>query len=277
VTTARHHQENFPVASWLCPPRLRPPILAIYRFARRADDLADEGDASADERRVALAAMREQLLALPARIEPAEADWAVPLARAIDEHALPKGLLQDLLAAFEQDIWKESYADRAELLDYCRLSANPVGRLLLHLAGCREPEALAQSDAVCTALQLINHWQDLSVDIRKPRLYLPETDLQRHGLSAAALLAGQHSAALAACVAELNDWALELMAQGRPLPRRVGGRLGWELRLVIEGGTRVAERIRAMDHATLLQRPRLRAWDAPLLLSRCLFFREGAA
>ena len=275
MPTARHHQENFPVASWLCPPRLRPPILAIYRFARHADDIADEGDATPAARRAALAAMREQLLALPDRIDPAAA-WAAPLAAAMREFALPRPLLLDLLAAFEQDIWKTAYADRAELLDYCRLSANPVGRLLLHLAGCGEAEALAQSDAICTALQLINHWQDLSVDIRKPRLYLPQADLQRHGLSTAEVLAGRHSAALAACVSELTDWALALMDQGRPLPRRIQGRLGWELRAVVEGGTQVAERIRAMDHATLLQRPRLRAWDAPLLLARCLFFREGA-
>lgn len=269
----RHQAENFPVASWLCPPRLRAPILAIYRFARQADDIADEGDASPDERLAALRQMRKQLLALPERPDPAAA-WTAALALAIREHGLPLPLLADLLAAFEQDCVKQRYADRDELLAYCRLSANPVGRLLLHLAGVNEPEALAQSDAICSALQLINHWQDLSVDIGKPRLYLPQADLDRHGVDANAVLAGHHSAELAACVAELNDWALALMASGRALPRRVGGRMGLELRLVIEGGTRVAERIRAMNHATLLQRPRLRAWDAPLLLARALHFRQ---
>jgi squalene synthase HpnC len=274
VPSARHHQENFPVASWLCPPRLRPPILAIYRYARHADDIADEGEASAEQRRAALQQMREQLLALPDRSDPAAA-WTPALGQAMQTHALPKAPLLALLEAFEQDTHVQQYADRAALLDYCSKSANPVGRLLLHLADVREPEALAQSDAVCTALQLINHWQDLSVDRLKPRLYLPLTDLARHGLNAETVLAGQHSPALAACVAELNDWAMALMDQGRPLARRLGGRLGWELRLVIEGGSRVAERIRAMDHATLLQRPRLRAWDAPLLLARAVCFREG--
>lgn len=268
----RHHAENFPVASWLCPPRLRPAVLAIYRFARCADDIADEGEASPEERLAALRRLRAQLLALPDRPDP-EAPWAGPLAAAVREHQLPLGLLADLLSAFEQDCVKQRYATRAELLDYCRLSANPVGRLLLHLAGVSEPAALAQSDAVCSALQLINHWQDLSVDVRKPRLYLPQEDLDRHGVSAEAVLAGRHSPALARCVAELNRWALDLMDEGRPLPRRVGGRMGLELRLVIEGGTRVAERIRGMNHATLLQRPRLRAWDAPLLLVRALRFR----
>lgn len=269
----RHQAENFPVASWLCPPRLRAPILAIYRFARCADDIADEGDASPAERLAALQRMREQLLALPERVDP-DAPWAVELAQAVRQHALPLPLLADLLAAFEQDCVKQRYADRAELLDYCRLSANPVGRLLLHLAGVDDDEALRQSDAVCTALQLINHWQDLGVDIGKPRLYLPQSDLLRHGVDADAVLAGRHSPELAACLAELNDWALALMNSGRPLPRRVKGRMGLELRLVIEGGTRVAERIRAMNHATLLQRPRLRAWDAPLLLIRALHFRD---
>jgi hydroxysqualene synthase len=273
VPRERHQAENFPVASWLCPPRLRAPILAIYRFARQADDIADEGDAGPDERLTALRQMREQLFALPDRPDPS-CPWAAPLAVAIREHGLPLPLLADLLAAFEQDCVKQRYADRAELLAYCKLSANPVGRLLLHLAGVHEPEALVQSDAICTALQLINHWQDLSVDIRKPRLYLPQTDLERHGVDLDALLAGRHSPELAACIAELNDWALALMDSGRPLPRRVGGRMGLELRLVIEGGTRVAERIRAMNHATLLQRPRLRAWDAPLLMARALHFRQ---
>lgn len=271
---ARHQQENFPVASRLCPPALRAPILAIYQFARTADDLADEGDRPAGERRALLEQMRVQLAALPERPDPAAA-WTAPLAQAIATHELPKPLLADLLSAFEQDTWVQRYPDRAALLDYCRRSANPVGRLLLHLSGVNDAEALQQSDAVCTALQLINHWQDLGVDIRKPRLYLPEADLARHGVDPEAVLRGVHSEALARCLAELTDWALALMAQGRPLPRRVGGRLGFELRLVVEGGTRVAEKIRTMNHATLLQRPRLQAWDAPLLLLRALRYRSS--
>lgn len=254
---------------------MRPPILAIYRFARTADDVADEGQASPAVRLAALARMREQLLALPHRVDPT-ADWAEPLAEAMRAHALPKPLLLDLLSAFEQDCKGHAYRDRSELLDYCRRSANPVGRLLLHLVGVTDADALRQSDAICTALQLINHWQDLGVDVRKPRLYLPASDLSRHGVDPATVLRGKHSPELAACVAELLDWAVSLMNEGRPLPRRVGGRLGIELRLVIEGGHRVAERIRAMQHATLLHRPRLRIWDAPLLLARALRHRDGA-
>lgn len=270
----RHQKENFPVASRLCPPRWRAPILAIYRFARTADDIADEGDASPMERQAQLVAMRQQLLALPERVDP-NCPWAPALAQALREHKLPKAALLALLDAFEQDTHKTQYADREELLAYCARSANPVGRLLLHLRGLQDAESLRQSDAICTALQLINHWQDLSIDIGKPRLYLPLTDLARHGLSPEAVLRGQHSPALAACLCELNDWAMGLMDIGRPLARRMGGRLGLELRLVIEGGTRIAEKIRAMRHTTLLQRPRLRPWDAPLLLTRALVFREG--
>jgi hydroxysqualene synthase len=265
----RHQQENFPVASWLCPPRLRAPILAIYRFARAADDLADEGDAPPALRQAQLAQMRAQLLALPDTV-PAT-PWGAALAAAVREFQLPLPLLAALLDAFEQDTWMQRYPDRAALLAYCERSANPIGRLLLHLAGLRDPAALAESDAVCSALQLINHWQDLGVDVKKPRLYLPLSDLARHGVDPEAVLAGRHSPQLAACVGELNDWALALMHQGRALPSKLGGRMGLELRAVMAGGRRVAAKISRLDHATLLQRPRLRAWDLPAIAARTLF------
>lgn len=278
VTPARHRQENFPVASLLCPPAWRPAVLAIYAFARHADDLADEGEATQSERQAALARVRAQLAALPGNPDPA-APWAAPLAAAMREHALPPALLHALLDAFVQDTQVDRYADREALLGYCANSANPVGRLLLHLAGVDDAEALRQSDAICTGLQLVNFWQDVGVDRLKPRLYLPLADLARHGVRADDVLSGRGAPGLAACVAELNDWAQGLLDAGRPLPRRVGGRFGFELRLVIEGGTRIADKIRAMNHATLHQRPRLRAWDAPLLLARALAWsgrRAGA-
>lgn len=274
VTAQRHHQENFPVASLLCPPAWRPAVLAIYAFARHADDIADEGHATPAQRQAALAGVRAQLNALPAHPDPSAA-WASPLAAAMRAHALPPSLLHALLDAFEQDTHVDRYADRDGLLDYCAKSANPVGRLLLHLAGVNDAEALRQSDAICTGLQLVNFWQDVSVDRLKPRLYLPLADLQRHGVSAEDVLSGRGAAGLTACVAELTQWAQSLLDAGRPLPQRVGGRFGFELRLVVEGGTRIAEKIRAMDHATLHQRPRLRAWDAPLLLARALLWKAS--
>jgi squalene synthase HpnC len=268
----RHRDENFPVASWLCPPPLRAPILAIYRFARYADDLADEGDASVAERQQALAALRAQLdrLGSGQPPEPRYAELLNPLGRALRVHSLPLPLLHKLLDAFVQDTQVQSHPNRAALLTYCERSANPVGRLLLHLVGVQSAPALSASDAICTALQLINFWQDVGVDRAKARVYLPQDALQRHGLAAQTVLDGQDSPALRACIAEELNWATALMTQGRTLPRHMPGRLSWELRLVIEGGLRVAEKIRAMDHATLLHRPRLRAWDAPLMLWRAV-------
>jgi squalene synthase HpnC len=173
------HYENFPVASWLCPPHLRAPIAAIYAFARTADDIADEGPANAAQRLADLAAYRADLHAIAAGQAPSERWSAVfaPLADMLQSHALPVPLLDDLLSAFIQDVEKTrdgaGYAHRTELLDYCRRSANPVGRLLLHLYGVQGAQALDESDAICTALQLINFWQDLSVDLPRARFTCP--------------------------------------------------------------------------------------------------------
>lgn len=272
------HYENFPVASVLCPPRLRAPITAIYHFARTADDLADEGTASAEER---LAALRRYRLALIAAADgQAVREWPQvfgPLQQQMALCKLPLSLLQDLLDAFEQDCGNPIYRDRQQLTDYCRRSANPIGRLLLHLYGESDPEALAQSDAVCTALQLINFWQDPSVDLPRARSYFPEQDLARHGLTTADLLRGTDTAATRALLRELCDWATALMHQGSPLVFALRGRIGWELRLVIQGGLRVLERIRAMDHQTLGARPHLTALDVPVLMWRALRMSRSAS
>ena len=266
------HYENFPVASWLCPAALRPPIQAIYHFARTADDIADEGDAAAAERLATLAAYRADLAAVAAGRAPSPRWQPVfgPLAQAIDRHGLPLPLLDDLLDAFMQDAGNPAYADRAELLDYCRRSANPVGRLLLHLYGVRAEQALAESDAICSALQLINFWQDLSVDGPRGRHYVPVADRERHAVPLADLAACRDSPASRALVRELCAWARSLMLAGAPLVHRVPGRAGWELRFVVQGGLRVLERIAAMDHAALLHRPTLGAADAPRLAWRVL-------
>ncbi|MBB5205848.1 squalene synthase HpnC [Inhella inkyongensis] len=268
----RHHDENFPVASWLCPARLRPPILAIYRFARYADDVADEGDASPAQRQAELTELRASLDAIAQGLppSPAHAQLMAPLAEAIEEHALPLAPLHALLDAFVQDTEVLRYENRAALLDYCRRSANPVGRLLLHLVGVQGPTAWAASDAICTGLQLVNFWQDIGVDRLKGRVYLPADALAARGLQPEAILAGQDSPALRACVGEQTRWAEALLRQGRALPPLVPGRLAWELRLVIEGGLRIAEKIHHLDHDSLNRRPRLRAWDAPQMLIRAL-------
>lgn len=266
------HYENFPVASVLCPPRLRPPIVAIYHFARTADDLADEGEATPLARLADLAEYRRALLAATqaGALAPRWQSVFAPLRRQVQAFALPVDLLHDLLDAFEQDVRNPHYLDRSALLDYCRRSANPIGRLLLHLYGIQDAQALHRSDAICSALQLINFWQDLSVDGPRGRHYVPEADAGAHGVSAEDLTACRDSPAARRLVRTLNDWAMALMLEGAPLCHQVPGRAGWELRLVVAGGLRIAERIRRMDHATLASRPALAAWDLPALLWRAL-------
>ena len=272
------HYENFPVASWLCPSALRPAIAAIYRFARTADDIADEGPASVDERRMLLAEYAGAL-ERAARGDTSGRWQAVfaPLAVAIVRHRLPLAPLTDLLSAFAQDTGNPPYADRATLLDYCARSANPVGRLLLHLAGVADREALAQSDAVCTALQLINFWQDLSVDLPRGRVYVTGADATRFGLAAAQLRAGADSDASRALVRSLVAWARASMLVGAPLVHRLPGRMGWELRLVVQGGLRVLDKIEAGGCNALSQRPIIGRADLPWLAWRAMRMRRPVA
>lgn len=271
------HYENFPVASVLCPPRLRPPIVAIYRFARTADDIADEGSAPLEKRCADLAAMRADLEAVAAGRAPGPRWPQVfgPLAAQMAAFALPPRLLHDLLDAFDQDAANPLHADRASLLDYCRRSANPIGRLLLHLYGIGDARSLARSDAICTALQLINFWQDVGLDASRGRFYVPVQELDAAGVSLDDLRARRDSPALRALIARLCDWAGDLMAEGAPLAPALPGRTGWELRFVVQGGLAVLEKIRRMDHATLLHRPTLGATDLPRLAWRALRMRAA--
>jgi hydroxysqualene synthase len=273
------HYENFPVASWLCPPALRPAVKAIYGFARTADDLADEGDSPAAQRLIELQAFRDDLERSAAGSAPSERWPAVfaPLRQALFRYALPLPLLRDLLSAFEQDVRNPVYPDRAALLDYCARSANPIGRLLLHLYRVDDSRALAQSDAICSALQLINFWQDLSVDAPRGRHYVPLADGQRHGVSLQMLSAREDNAQVRALVQALCRWAAQLMHRGAPLVHRLPGRAGWELRLVVQGGLAILETIERMDHATLTRRPRLYASDVPRLLWRASRMQRPSA
>ena len=254
------HPENFPVASWLCPPALRPAIAAIYAFARAADDIADEGQMPATDRLAMLQAFR-QALHNPTQAARFHPEIFEPLHQVIALKALPVNLLDDLLKAFEQDVTASAnactYADMNDLLRYCELSANPVGRLLLHLYGVHDETSLAHSDAICSALQLINFWQDLSEDIPRGRYYLPQDQAAK--LSDAELLAF------------LCQHAHQLMMSGAPLVHRVPGRAGWELRLVVQGGMRILEKVRQLGPQALHTRPRLRPWDLPLMFWRSLW------
>lgn len=272
------HYENFPVASWLCPAHLRPAVAAIYHFARTADDIADEGNADTATRLADLAAYRIALDGA-AHGQP-DARWPHvfgPLGKAIQQHRLPMPLLHDLISAFEQDVRhterRHRPADMAELLAYCRLSANPVGRLLLHLWGVQDALALQRSDHICSALQLINFWQDLSRDLPRERCYLPADALRRQGLQAEDFLpdATATDAPRRAVVADLCAHARGLMQMGEPLVHQVPGRAGWELRLVVQGGLRVLDRIAGVQHRSWAVRVTVERSDLPRLLWRALW------
>ncbi len=292
------HYENFPVASWLCPPALRPAVTAIYHFARTADDLADEGEHSPEARLQALAAYRaalERCVQMPAApvANGATLPTAWPglfghLATVVQRHALPVQPLHDLITAFEQDVRHTAsahrYADTQELMAYCQLSANPIGRLLLHLYGVTDATSLRQSDHICSALQLINFWQDITVDLPRQRVYLPRATLAAHGLeldstvralSSPTGLTGQPAQQLASAVAELCSQARALMQTGAPLALRLPGRAGWELRLVVQGGLRILDKIAQADHRSWLVRPSVTPLDAPRVLWRAARMRPA--
>ena len=268
------HYENFPVASWLCPPTLRAPIAAIYHFARSADDIADEGSAGTGQRLAELDAYHAELRAIAQGRDPGALRPEVfgPLARALREHHVPTRLLHDLLDAFEQDVrYSDSgqrYRDDTELLDYCRRSANPIGRLLLHLYRIDDPALLQHSDQICSALQLINFWQDLGQDLARGRCYPSLETMHRFGVREADLLRPDGTPGARQLVAHYAAEARRMMHHGAVLALRIPGRAGWELRLVVQGGLRILDKIEACGFATWRQRPRLRAWDLPLLLWR---------
>jgi len=273
LKTGIDHYENFPVASLLCPPQLRPAVAAIYWFARTADDIADEGDASAQQRLSDLAAYRSDLMAA-AQGQAGSARWPGVFERlrpVMEQSALPVDLLADLLSAFEQDVVKQRYASEAELMDYCRRSANPVGRLLLHLYGVSDARSLAHSDCICSALQLINFWQDLSIDIPRGRIYLPADAWQRHGVTEAQLLALDSTQETINLIADLARSARATMLAGSQLPKTVHGRAGWELRLVVQGGLRILDKIEALGFNTLKTRPKLGRWDFVVMAWRALW------
>lgn len=251
------HYENFPVASLLLPARLRPAVRAIYRFARTADDIADEGDAADQDRLAALAALGTAL----DRIDAGEDGGWPDLAEAMRRHALPVAPLRDLLSAFAQDVTVKRYADYAALLDYCRRSANPVGRLLLSLYRVHDHSAQAWSDHICTGLQLANFWQDVAVDWKKGRVYVPQSELARFGLDEGAIDAGRAGGQWTALMCAQTAVARRMLESGAPLSRRLPGRIGWELRLVIQGGLRVLQRIDRVDGDVFSRRPRLQVGD----------------
>lgn len=266
------HYENFPVASILLPPALREPVAAIYWFARNADDFADEGDLPPEQRRALLAEYQAELDAIE-RDEPTRHPVFVRLRPVIARYELPLQLFRDLLDAFIQDIDKTRYVDFAELMDYCRRSADPVGRLLLHLFGAATARNLARSDAICSALQLINHWQDVGIDAAKGdrgRIYLPQDDMARFAVSDETILRRVASADFSELLRFQVDRARALMLSGAPLGWDLPGRIGLEIRAITAGGLRVLDKIEAVDYDVFSRRPKLETFDWPLIMWRSL-------
>jgi len=254
------HYENFPVASILLPRRLVPAVEAIYAFARSADDLADEGQATPGERLAALDAYERELDGIAAGATSTNPMFA-RLGAVVDQYRLSLAPMRDLLSAFKQDVVTQRYHDYASLLDYCRRSADPVGRLMLALYGADDDINLLESDAICSALQLTNFLQDVAIDLEKGRIYIPLEDLARFKVSEAALRAGTIDAPFQALMRFEVERTRALMLLGAPLAKRLPGRIGWELRLIVQGGLRILDRIEAAGYDVFRRRPVLSAPD----------------
>ena len=276
------HYENFPVGSWLLPAAQRPAVGALYRFARYADDVADEGDAPAAARHAELDALDSAVARLGRGAPPGHAAVA-PLEAHARRLGLPTELLSALLSAFRQDVDTTRYPDYAALADYCRRSADPVGRLMLRIFGIARPDDDVLSDRICTGLQLVNFAQDVAIDWRRGRLYMPLSELRAHGVFEADIDAatrhGSPSPALRALVRAQVERARAMLESGAPLAARVPTRLAWELRLIVSGGLRICDRLAACGFDPFGARPALGARDAPALLAGALRLRgaHGAA
>jgi squalene synthase HpnC len=255
---AKSHYENFPVASLLLPKRLRRPISVIYAFARTADDFADEGNGTPAERLAKLESYRQALQAISANQYLGDDPIFIALADVIQQHQLPQQLFDDLIKAFQQDVAQQRYQDLHEVMLYCRYSANPVGRLILLLHGQATEHQLQQSDAICSALQLINFYQDIEQDLTEMnRVYLPQDQLNAHAITEADLLITD-TTRLAPLLRGLYHHTATLMQQGVPLGVSVNGRLGWEIRAMILGGVASLRLLQQQQDHQLLLRPRLK-------------------
>ncbi|MCW8853272.1 MAG: squalene synthase HpnC [Gammaproteobacteria bacterium] len=257
---ARSHYENFPVASWVLPRRMRKPVAAVYAFARMADDIADEGNLDDNSRIRQLDAMAEQLDLIAAGKAPDDAMY-IALADSIEKHHLPIELFHDLLSAFKQDVSKKRYADFGELMNYCRRSANPVGRLLLHIYGQTDRQSLGQSDAICSALQLINFYQDLNQDyVEMGRIYIPEDEMAASFVTEAHISNSRSDGPMLHLMRKQYERANKLLSAGAPLGKNLKGRFGFEIRLIIAAGSRVIQKL-YQQNTDVFSRPRLNKAD----------------
>jgi squalene synthase HpnC len=261
------HYENFPVASWLLPARFRRPVELIYRFAREADDFADEGDAAPQARLAQLQQFNAALDDIEAGRDP-RIPWFRDLGAIIAQHSLPVQALRDLLSAFAQDVTRTRYARFADVLDYCRRSADPVGRLLLVLYGADTDENRRCSDAICTALQLVNFLQDVAIDYQKGRVYLALDELAAHALTVDDIAKQRADVVWSRFMAGQVARTRAMLNSGRPLGHVLRGRLGLEMRTIIAGGSRILDKIDRVQGDVFRRRPVLEWHDWPRMLAR---------
>ncbi len=264
------HYENFPVASVLLPKRLRRPVALIYAFARSADDFADEGNDPPEQRLRNLGRYQQELDAIEADESPRIPLFS-DLAQVIRQHRLPVALFRDLLSAFSQDVVKGRYADFAEIMDYCRRSANPVGRLLLHLYDAVDETNFAHSDNICTSLQLINFLQDVASDYRRNRIYFPLDEMRQFGISEEQIATGDTSGKWTDFMRYEIDRAADMLNTGASLGNVLPGRIGLELRTIVCGGARILKKLRASGGDVYHHRPVLRPHDWVMVLYRAVF------
>ena len=269
------HYENFPVASLLLPRALREPVGVIYRFARSADDFADEGNDPPATRLANLNGFRLQLEGIKSGRPPPGTPLFADLARIVSEHGLPLQLFHDLVDAFSQDVVKQRYENFAEVLDYARRSANPVGRLLLHLFGKNTPENCACSDRICSALQIINFWQDVEIDFAKDRIYLPQDDMRRFGVAEEQIAARRCDPPFQALMRFQVERARSMMLEGAPLLRHLEGRFRLEIAITVQGGLRILEKLENAGYDMFRHRPVHRWFDWPMLFMKALKTGSG--
>lgn len=269
LALANTHYENFPVASFLLPMRLRKPIGLIYSFARQADDFADEGNIASEQRLQLLDGFRKQLDLMSAGATP-NSPFFITLQTMVREKKLPLQPFYDLLDAFSQDVVKARYESFEEVLDYCRRSANPVGRLVLHLYGKATTDNLALADAICSSLQIINFLQDVEIDYRKNRIYFPLDEMRQFQITERHIADGDISGNWQAFMEFEIERAHKLLKFGAPLGRILPGRIGLEMRSIIAGGERILQKLRVSRGDMFNHRPVLRSSDWVYMLFRAV-------
>ncbi|WP_373974489.1 squalene synthase HpnC [Chitinibacter sp. SCUT-21] len=263
------HYENFPVGSFLLPKPFRKPIAVVYHIARYADDLADEGDFSPEQRIAALDECSHELQRIAQGLPPLTPRFAA-LVPVVQQYAIPLQLFEDLFSAFRQDVVKSRYDNFGEVIDYCRRSANPVGRILLHIFGYTDGRMLAQSDGICTALQLVNFWQDVAIDLKKDRIYIPQDELQKYGLTDGKLFAHEYNEQFKRLMAFQCERTRKMLRAGSPLGRALPGRIGLEIRTIVLSADRVLHKLKQVNYNIYTARPTLTTLDWPIILYQAI-------